>query len=261
MEQYTTHERLWTPQQFAAIDADRCVLATEYFHRVILDVFAERTGINPELVESRREPVEAAGLTFHTDIEMHHVLSLEYGKSEADTIMMEIFAGTYDIFRDPEQRARLFMPGAANFVQSLQESGAFARREAGFFTWGSEPLQRLKLACAGLSQLPVIYTQERAKGSTLRSSYDSVSGLYTLRLDSGEVINAPYIILIDDKAPSFEDFPEQQAQGYWMQFSANPEDLLPSQRGSVPANVEVCRTFDSPKLFGSLGIRASTHTT
>lgn len=260
MESINYTERLWTPQFFVAIDADRCTLNTEYFHEVILRIFAKTSGIDPGIVESRREPIEAAGLTFHTDIEMRHVLAMGRGDAAAEEMMQEIFEQTLLHFTDPDQRQKLFMPGAEEFLGQLQESGVFARREAGFLTWGSEPLQRLKLACAGLSNLPVIYTQDRAKGVTLNDAYNVGRGVYELTLDDGDKVSAPYVILVDDKAPSFDGYPASNAHGFWMQFTRK-KDLLPSQRGSVPANVEVCRSFADLRLHQRVGLVAMRNNT
>jgi len=48
-------------------------------------------------------------------------------------------------------------------------------------------------------------------------------------------LSASHIIMIDDKAVSFDHFPAAPSKGYWV---LDPAHELPSQQGSVAPNIE-----------------------
>jgi len=128
-----------------------------------------------------------------------------------------------------ESRALNYMlPGAAELLEWLAANG----KRYGILTFGDPLWQRLKLTAAGFKHTRHIIVEQKEKGKLI-SSWQLPEGTFRLPDALGRGI-ADSIILIDDKAVSFMDFPAAPSKGIWV---LNPANELPSQQGTVPSNV------------------------
>lgn len=120
------------------------------------------------------------------------------------------------------------LPGATE----LQSWLASNKKRYGILTYGNPLWQRMKLTAAGFNHVPRIVTEHKHKGRLIHGWQQS-DGTFLLPHELGGG-RAKKVILIDDKAVSFEEFPDSPSQGYWV---LDPSHELPSQQGTVPANV------------------------
>lgn len=248
------------------IDLDRHVFNTELFHAYMREGAWEIAGVDALELDIVKKQKEAAGETLHTDELLLDILTKRYDAAKESGMvpektpgkqLMEIFAWVMELCEDPDIRDTLYMPGAKEFIDDIERSGAFKRGEAMFLTYGTTPLQMLKLMCIGFNKHPYIITDERAKGQLIADSRND-EGRYVFTTMNGLQITATYVELYDDKAPSFKGLPTEKegARGFWI--LSDEYEALPSQQGEVPANVERHTTF--PKLnlaLGSVAVRYS----
>jgi hypothetical protein len=172
-----------------------------------------------------------------------------------DQQLQAVFAWMLEISEYDDIREVLLMPGAKEFIDELEASGAFERGEAMFLTWGTDPLQMLKLRCLGYTKHAYSITQERAKGTYIANSRTE-NGDYVFVTMNGWQITAKEVELYDDKASSFTGLPseEQGARGYWKLPSH--QEILPSQLGTVPENVKAVNKFPVLNRLGGVAIRS-----
>lgn len=129
----------------------------------------------------------------------------------------------------------LFNPGAEKFLKVLLSKPGV---NFGILTYGSAPGQLLKLKAGKLAEAPHIVTLEKFKGEYI-STWQQPDGTFLLPKEfqtRGEVTEN--LVLIDDKALSFEFLPES-VRGYWYR----PSKSLYSD-GEVADNVKVVESFE-----------------
>ena len=248
-------------EKIRLLDLDRHILDTELFHVFMREAAWEEARIAPEVLNECKTKKEAAGETLHTDELIRNILEERDLKERESGIIPEktpdqqlqaVFAWILELCEYDDIRESLFLPGAKEFIDELEESGAFERGESAFLTWGTDPLQLLKLMCLRMNKHPYNITQERAKGTYIADSRNE-DGLYVFTTMNGLQISAKTVELYDDKASSFKGLPSEQegARGFW---KLPPNQVpLPSQLGSVPENVKAVNTFPSLRL-GSLAL-------
>lgn len=128
-----------------------------------------------------------------------------------------------------ESRAlNYLLPGAAELLEWLAAHG----KHYGILTYGDPLWQRLKLTASGFNHVRRIIMEQKQKGKLI-SNWQLPDGTFRMPHELGRGI-VDRIIMIDDKAVSFEQFPPEPSRGYWV---LDPDHELLSQQGSVPANV------------------------
>lgn len=122
----------------------------------------------------------------------------------------------------------MLLPGAAELLEWLAAKG----KRYGMLTYGNPMWQRMKLSASGFNHMNHIVMVHKEK-SKLINSWHKPDGSFRIpdELGRGE---ASSIVLIDDKAISFNGFPESPSMGYWV---CDPMSEMPSQHGVVPDNV------------------------
>lgn len=195
---------------------------------------AEAEGINTETIIEARKATEDDGGTFEP---------LSYLKSRLTRPeQYENFSRNFIFPADPEMPEILY-PDAKRFLGLLQ----YADVPHMIMTYGVSPeWQRLKLAA---SHYPMGYviTDTPDKGASLQAMRSTEAntqiGTFPMHVAAHGRANyqADRLTFIDDKAKAFATFPDELAyKGYWLQRG----DLLPSQQGKVPENVQVIRSLD-----------------
>ena len=124
----------------------------------------------------------------------------------------------------------LFLPGARELLQSLDNSGARSL----VLTYGGNQWQMAKLRAAGLTDRQYLITDVKNKGELIQSWRQG--GRYRVEPTHGQVLQADTVYLVDDKALSFDGLPAD-CRGYLIRWPKIP--LLKSQEGDITANVTV----------------------
>lgn len=140
----------------------------------------------------------------------------------------------------------VMLPGASRLLEAFDRQGC----RYGILTYGSPLWQELKIRASGLDEVKRIITTRKEKGRIV-AEWQSGGGVFVLPPEfGGGVVQS--IVLIDDKAVSFEGFPGAPSYG----FHVVGEGLgLRAQRGSVPGNVQ--RLTGLQKVAAHLGIDKS----
>ena len=248
------------------LDLDRHILDTELFHVFMREAAWEEAKIDPGVINDYKIQKEQAGQTLHTDELIYQLLTerdeIERGAGNVpdktpDQQLQAVFAWMLELCEDPAVRDALFMPGAKDFVGELEMDGAFDRGEAFFLTWGTEPLQMLKLRCLNMTKHGYLITQERAKGRYIANTRTE-NDTYEFVTMNGWKITANEVELYDDKASSFTGLPSenQGARGYWKLPSH--QETLPSQMGSVPENVRTVNEFPVLSRLGGVALHQNS---
>ncbi len=234
------------------IDLDRTVFDTDKFHDIIKAIAYDVAGIPPEQLDSVKKEKEKQKISLHTDELLRTILTEQYiadrratdihGPTPDETLSL-IFEAVMRHCLDPEVRESLLLPGAKEYIDSLNNSGAVERNEVMFLTHGTGPLQMLKLICVGLDYMPRLIMDSAEKGKLVAQSRDELGNYRIVRSD-GSVVVTRAILAIDDKAVIYIGFPteEQGARGLLKRTRGFP--IHESQLGPVPENVE--ETYDFP---------------
>ncbi|MEO5691028.1 MAG: hypothetical protein ABIQ64_02475 [Candidatus Saccharimonadales bacterium] len=253
--------------ELTLLDFDRTLFDTDRFHDIIKVMAYEVAGIVPEHLDLVKKQKEEQEISLHTDELLLAMLTDRYTSVQAagridgptpDETLSLIFEAVMRYCIDPEVRESLLLPGAKEYIESLNSSGAIERNEVMILTHGTDPLQMLKIICSGLDYLPRLIMDNSEKGKFLSESRDK-QGNYRIIRSDGTMIIARSIVMVDDKPIIFTDFPtaEQGARGYLKRTRG--KKVLKSQKGLIPKNVE--KTYDFPVttrvLLGSIAVHNS----
>ena len=249
-------------ERIRLLDLDRHILNTETFHILMREAAWEEAGIRPEVLNAFKEEKEQSGQTLHTDEIIYQILVERDDRDRnaglvpektPDQQLQAVFTWMREMSEYDDVREAFFLPGAEEFIHDLEATGAFDRGEAAFLTWGTDPLQLLKLKCLRLDKHPHQIIQEREKGAYIAKSRND-AGKYVFTMRNGWKITADTVELYDDKASSFNGLPseEEGVRGFW-KLPENQE-VLPSQRGKVPENVVAVDSFPIVRHIGDLAI-------
>lgn len=121
------------------------------------------------------------------------------------------------------------LPGATELQGWLSANN----KRHGILTYGNPLWQKMKLTASGFNHVPRIVTEHKHKGRLIRD-WQQADGTFAIPHEFGGGF-ASKVILIDDKAVSFADFPSAPSGGHWV---LDPSRELPSQQGVVPGNVQ-----------------------
>lgn len=204
---------------FVSIDFDRTLADTDKLLEVFLQVVDEYTTIPREQLARAAEDVKQRGDSFDTaGYVRDHLLAenrLDDWEKLAEWYIREAAS------------LNMLLPGAAELLQYFDQQGI----RYGILTYGNPLWQRLKLSAARLQHVPHIIMPTKDKGRLIASWQRAGISLLPGEFGGGEVTS---VLLIDDKAVSFDAFPAYPSAGYWVVDTTN---MLLSQRGEVPENV------------------------
>jgi hypothetical protein len=218
--------------EYYIVDFDRTLADSDK----LLDVFTEMTesylSIPREEIEKADADVKARGDSFFTATYVRDRL-IEQGTEDQWQQLEKQFI-------HESRSLNYLLPGAAELLEWLAANG----KRYGILTYGNPLWQHLKLTAAGFSRTHHIILEQKEKGKLI-SSWQRSDGTFRIPDALGRG-TADVIIMIDDKAVSFADFPSAPSHGYWV---VDQSRILPSQEGSVPANVQ--HMNDLPTLLKS----------
>ncbi|OYW86564.1 hypothetical protein B7Z17_00090 [Candidatus Saccharibacteria bacterium 32-49-10] len=204
--------------RFYCVDLDRTILNTRRASGVIIELCRAYDEQLAETIE--REVVEYS--YFGASYSVHDAI-VRYASSEvADNIERQ--------FIEAARTQSLKLPGADELISWLDE---LDDAQWGILTYGSLNNQLMKVKALGLETRPVLVTQEPHKGTLIKGWYDKSSSGFGLPKEYSSV-RAKEVILIDDRAQSFEGLPESAARGYWVtQEAVDVMDAIPVPPGVV----------------------------
>jgi phosphoglycolate phosphatase-like HAD superfamily hydrolase len=208
-------------ETFYIVDFDRTLADSDKLLEVFIEISQQFTNIPLEQIEAADRDVKARGDSFDTAGYVRDRLSSE------DNV--DAWANLEKQFIHESRALNMLLPEAHELLEWLQQS----RNRYGILTYGNPLWQRLKLTAAGFKHVKHIIMEYKEKGRMI-SSWQQPDGTFLIPEALGGGI-AKRIVMIDDKAASFVDFPESPSKGYWVLDLAN---ALPSQLGEVPENVE-----------------------
>jgi FMN phosphatase YigB (HAD superfamily) len=205
---------------FYIVDFDRTLADSDKLLDVFLGVAGQYLDIPRSQIDAADADVKARGDSFDTASYVRGRLDDqdEHGKWE----QLE------KQFIHESRAFNMLLPGAAELLAYFEEHN----KRFGVLTYGNPLWQHLKLTASGFNHIRRIVLETKEKGK-LVGSWQQDSGLFKLPQEFGGG-EAQSIVMIDDKAVSFDGFPGVPSEGYYV---VDLERILPSQEGSIPANV------------------------
>ncbi|RYX78413.1 hypothetical protein EON76_05965 [bacterium] len=211
---------------FYIIDFDRTLADSDKLFDVFLGVVDHYLELPREQVEAAYADVKARGDSFDTASYVRDHLA-----DRGDTDQWEQLEKQYI----HESRAlNMLLPGAVELLTHLQTT----HKRYGILTYGNPLWQHLKLTASGFNHVHRIIMEQKEKGR-LVSSWLHSDGLYHLPQEFGGG-TAKRIVMMDDKAVSFDGFPPSPSIGFQV---VDKSKILPSQIGDIPSNVTVVDTL------------------
>lgn len=206
--------------EFYIVDFDRTLVDSDKLLEVFLEIAHNYYDIPREQIEKADADVKQRGDSFDTaGYVRDHLMAIDRGDDWADLEKQ---------FIHESRSLNYLLPGAAELLEWLPAHG----KRYGILTYGNPLWQRLKLTAAGFNHVHHIIMEQKEKGKLI-SSWLRSDGTFRIPDALGRG-SADAIIMIDDKAISFADFPSSPSRGYWV---LDPAHELPSQKGDVPQNV------------------------
>ena len=212
--------------EYYIVDFDRTLVDTDKLNEVFIEICEQYGVISRERLMKVDAEVKQNGDSFGMAKYVRDTMAEqdrdgEWGKLEKQYIH--------------ESRAlNYLLPGAAELLEWLAAHG----KRYGILTYGNPLWQRMKLTAAGFNHTHHIILEKKEKGRFI-SKWQRSDGLFKIpdALGRGTVDR---IVMIDDKAVSFDSFPGNPSAGYWVLDSARE---LPSQQGVVGSNVIRCQNL------------------
>jgi len=212
--------------EFYIVDFDRTLVDSDKLLEVFIEIANTYFAIPREQIERANEDVKQRGDSFDTagfvrDHLYDHDRGDDWEKLEKRFIH--------------ESRAlNYLLPGATELLEWLAANG----KHYGILTYGNPLWQHLKLTASGFNHVRHMILEQKEKGMLI-ASWQKTDGSFKLPDALGRH-SASHIVMIDDKAVSFAGLPGAPTQGFWV---LDPANELPSQQGSVPANVTRLNTL------------------
>lgn len=213
-----------TPKtEFYIVDFDRTLVDSDKLFEVFIEIAHRYFAIPREQIEKANEDMKARGDSFDT---AGYVREHLYEEDRGDE-----WKSLKQAYIKECQALNMLIPGASELIQWLESNG----KQYGILTYGNPMWQGLKITAAGFDQTNHIVMVHKEKGRLITSWRDD-SGMFRLPEAFGAGL-VDSVVMIDDKAISFCEFPGEPSKGYWV---LDPQNELPSQQGSVPENVVRC---------------------
>lgn len=217
---------------YIILDLDRTLLNTEMIGLMYEAIIRQKDArLADDLLLAKKE-VESRGISFdlHDFVKksVSHDTQVDFDKHLIEQCSQQ------SVLND----------GATQLLGSLKQRDV----AHGILTFGNPGWQKLKLEASGLDYLPALISGERHKSHLIRS-WQTVNGDFVLpdelaghEMGTSQLVSS--IVLIDDKAVSFQDLP-MNVTGIWYKPS---DELMLSQQGEVPGSVQTVRHFDQLRL-------------
>lgn len=209
-----------SPETFYILDFDRCIGNTDALFDIFERTIISHTGVTAWTLRNVRHEVEAVGDSFDTATYVRAQLHLQHQEHKWRELEEDFISSCLN--------EDMLHPGSRELIAWLNEQNL----PYGILTYGEKTWQKLKLKAAGLGKTPQLITDNKHKGSLLQT-WQQADGTFALPHELGGGTYSA-VVLIDDKAVSFDGFPSLPSQGYWV---LDKHHILPSQEGSVPENV------------------------
>lgn len=211
---------------FYILDFDRCIADTNALFDAFERTVVKHTGLTAWSLRNVRHEVEAVGDSFDTATYVRAQLELGHLEGQWHEIETGFIAAC--------QGVETLLPGARELMAWFDDQNL----PYGTVTYGEATWQKLKLKAAGLGAMPCLITADKHKGD-LFQRWKNDDGTFAVPSElSGGMYTS--LVLIDDKAVSFDNFPELPSRGYWV---LGRQHELPSQAGEVPDNVQRLETL------------------
>lgn len=207
-------------QPYYIVDFDRTLVDSDKLLQVFIEVAQQHGGIDREQIEAADAAVKSTGDSFDTAGYVRDHLTAD-GRPEE-------WAKLEKQFIHESRSLNYLLPGASELIEKLKSTNS----EFGILTYGNPLWQRIKMTAAGFNHVPHIIMTQKEKGRLI-SSWQQEDGLFQMPQEFGHS-QVERVVLIDDKAVSFTEFPDAPSHGFWV---LDPAHELPSQQGSVPGNV------------------------
>lgn len=205
---------------FYIVDFDRTTADSDKLLEVFLSVVEQYLDLPREQIEAADADVKARGDSFDTASYVRDHLA-DQGEPEKWEHLTKQFI-------HESRSLNMLMPGASELLSYLDQNNC----RHGILTYGNPLWQHLKLSAAGFNHIRRIVMTSKEKGQ-LVASWQQSDGTFVLPHEfGGGTVSS--IVMIDDKAVSFDGFPGRPSKGYWV---LDPDHELPSQQGTVPANI------------------------
>lgn len=212
---------------FYIVDFDRTTADSDKLLEVFLSIVDQYLDLPREQIEAADADVKARGDSFDTASYVRDYLA-DHDESEKWDQLTKQFIH--------ESRAlNMLMPGASELLQYFDQAGL----RYGVLTYGNPLWQHLKLTAAGFNHIRRIVMTTKEKGRLI-ASWQQPDGSFVIPHELGGG-SASSVVMIDDKAVSFDGFPSMPSEGFWI---LDPARELISQQGSVPDNVTRLRNLD-----------------
>lgn len=211
---------------FYIVDFDRTLADSDKLLQVFIEITNQYIILPLSQVEKIDADVKAKGDSFDTASYVRNHL--------ADQGDLDLWDRLEKQFIHESRSLNMLLPGANELLDFLNQNNL----AHGVLTYGNPMWQHLKLTAAGFNHVHRIVTTNKHKG-LLISSWLKDDGLFHMPPEFGGA-TARRVVLIDDKAASFEGFPGQPSTGYQVLDLAS---ALPAQLGSVPDNVKHVTTL------------------
>ncbi|MDB5183756.1 MAG: hypothetical protein JWO07_437 [Candidatus Saccharibacteria bacterium] len=207
--------------EFYIVDFDRTLVDSDKMLEVFIEVTQEFMDMPKAQIESAHADVKMRGDSFDTAGYVRDSLFAEGNGEQWDQLEKR--------FIHESRSLNYLMPSAAELLEWLAANG----KRYGILTYGNPLWQHLKLTAAGFNHARHMILEQKEKGKLI-STWQNNDGSFRLPDALGRR-SASHIVMIDDKAVSFDNFPGSPSKGYWV---LDPANELPSQQGTVPPNVQ-----------------------
>lgn len=206
--------------EFYIVDFDRTLVDTDKLNEVFIEVAEQYGAISREQIEKADADMKRTGDSFDTAGYVRDRLADEGRSDDWEKLEKQ--------FIHESRSLNYLLPGAAELLEWLASNG----KHYGILTYGNPLWQRIKITAAGFNHTRHIIMQQKHKGKFI-SGWLREDGSFKLPAEMGGG-SASRIVLIDDKAVSFDEFPGAPSVGYWV---CDPAHELEVQKGEVPDNV------------------------
>lgn len=209
-----------TDNTFYITDFDRTLVDSDKLLEVFIEITEEHFAIPREQIEKADRDIKQRGDSFDTAGYVRDHLA-EEGKSEEWDALEKQFIHEC-------RSLNMLLPGAKELLDWYAANG----KRYGILTYGNHLWQGIKLTAAGFNHVDHIIMDYKEKGRLIKH-WRLEDGTFRMPHEFGGGI-VDKIILLDDKAVSFSEFPNSPSEGYWV---VDQTKALPSQSGEVPSNV------------------------